>query len=119
MQSVSAQEFSALLVCHGRDESLTRRQAQKHKATVISVMRTNQGSVASREPSAKTRTMCARVIKPKTTPVVMTYAFIESVSLHGVKSNQVSLRIKDKGNKTILANGHLFFLDLSTVLDSA
>jgi NADH-quinone oxidoreductase subunit B len=38
------------------------------------------GSVARRGPSAKTRPMWARVINPKTVPVVMRYAFIHLAS---------------------------------------
>jgi hypothetical protein len=44
-----------------------------------SVRRINTGSFAKREPSTKTRQICARVIRPKTVPVVMRYAFIGTV----------------------------------------
>jgi len=37
----------------------------------------NKGSVAKREPSVTNRKRCAIVIRPKITPVVMIYAFID------------------------------------------
>jgi hypothetical protein len=50
----------------------SNRKAQKQRAAEASVMRTYQGSVASRGPSATARQICANVSRPKTTPVVMT-----------------------------------------------
>ena len=56
---------------HDRDTRLNRVQAQKHKPAATRVRIMNAGSVTSRVPSAKTRKTCARVINPKTVPVVM------------------------------------------------
>src|SRR6266568_1212996 len=55
---------------HERDDRLTKRQAQRHKAAAITVMRTNQGSVAKCGPSRKTRQICATTSRPKTAPEV-------------------------------------------------
>src|SRR5258705_6735459 len=62
------------------DHRLKRRstcQAHIQSAADSSVRRMNNGSVAKREPSVTNRKRCATVIKPKITPVVMIYAFID------------------------------------------
>jgi hypothetical protein len=41
------------------------------------------------------------------------------VLLHRVKPNHISLGIEKKSDKTVLANGHLLFLDFSTILQGA
>ena len=61
---------------HERDARLSRLHAQKHKAAAAMVRRTNTGSRARWDPSAKTRQRCASVISPKTMPVVMRYGFM-------------------------------------------
>ena len=52
--------------------SHSRRPAHRHNAAAATVNRMKKGSVARRGPSAMTRSRCARVIKPKIAPVVMT-----------------------------------------------
>src|SRR6266851_2362653 len=76
--------------CHGRFETQSRRKAQRHKLAAAAVRRRYSGSVARCHPSAKNRKRCAKVISPKTAPVVMIYAFIESPPLvvgHGVRKH--------------------------------
>jgi len=72
-----------------RNEHFSKHQAQTLRATAATVRRTNTGSVARCGPSTKARQMCASVIKPKTVPVVMRYAFINPVSVrnHASVSN--------------------------------
>jgi hypothetical protein len=59
-----------------REDGLTRRQAQKDKPAATNVKKMKNGSLTKRAPSANARHICARVTRAKTTPVVMTYAFI-------------------------------------------
>ena len=66
------------IIPHEPGVRLIKRHAQKLKAAAVKVSRRNTGSLARRGPSAKTRTICARVIKPKTVPVVIRYAFIRN-----------------------------------------
>jgi len=61
---------------HGRAECLSSRRAHRHRAPAAMVMRTYQGSLARCDPSSMMRRTCARVSRPNTAPVVMTYAFI-------------------------------------------
>lgn len=62
------------------DERASRRQAQTDSAAAARVRSRNTGSLARREPSTKKRQIWAKVINPKTVPVVMRYAFIEIAS---------------------------------------
>src|SRR6267142_7196137 len=59
-------------------ESLSTRQAQRHKPPAAMVMSRKNGSLTTCGHSMKIRKRCARVSSAKTTPVVITYAFIES-----------------------------------------
>src|SRR2546426_12172308 len=68
------------ILSHEREDRLSKLHAQKHRAAAATVRKRNSGSVARCAPSARTRQICARVIKPKTVPVVMRYAFIRIVS---------------------------------------
>src|SRR5437667_2395128 len=68
------------LAHHDRFESLSRRKAQRDKPPAATVMRRKNGSLARCGHSMMIRKRCAKVSSAKTTPVVMTYAFMESSS---------------------------------------
>jgi hypothetical protein len=57
--------------CRNHRESLSKRQAQRQRAAAAIVMTIYKGSFAT------TRQMCTTTSRPNTTPVVMTYRFIE------------------------------------------
>jgi len=63
--------------CHGREATLNKRQAQTLKPAATRVRTMYSGSFKRCGPSITIRTMCAKVISPKTTPVVTRYAFID------------------------------------------
>lgn len=62
---------AAFHISHERGKFPSKRHAQTLKAAAATVSSINHGSVAKYDSPARTRQICARVIKPKTLPVVM------------------------------------------------